>query len=217
MIFRNYRRRQKTIDFTDLPPAALNPGRAMRCNPLVTGQPYFWMESDGEFWRPLGGAQVLYSLTADIQMPASPTPDWVKCLSIPIPPMMFPDNRLALRTVIGVDKVGTADVLNTYQKFGNDVETAMDLFQSTANLTTVSAGMTNQAARVTATTFRKHGAAGTATNAALSSVSSTARIAAIDVNDLDTQTNYFTVWGRLTTGGLGDYGILHEFNMEIVG
>jgi hypothetical protein len=204
------------IDFAALPPAAQNPGRAIRCNPLVVGQPYFWMESDGEFWRPLGGAQVLYSLNADIQMPASPTSDWVECVSIPIPPMMFPDSRLALRTIIGIDKVGTADILNVYQKFSAS-ETAPNLFQSTLSMTAVSGGMTNQASRETSTTFRKHGAAGAATNAALSVVSVTARMAAVTVQDLDTQTNYFSVWGRLTTGGLGDYGILHEFNMEIVG
>jgi hypothetical protein len=208
------------VNFTDLPPAALNPGRAIRCNPLVTGQPYFWMESDGEFWRPLCGAQVLYTLgAAIIGDQANPAPQLM--LSVPIPPGLMPDLRSMLRTVVGVDHLGgTADNLSHYIKVGTTQTWAGDniIHQATTNAAVWSGGATNQLSRNTATTVSKHGGGGASSAVSLSVYSGVAR-APLDVivGDLDTETNYLTIWHDLGTGGLGEYGQLHAFTLELIG
>jgi len=207
----------RTVNFTDLPPAALNSGVRMRCNPLVAGQPYFWMESDGSHWRPWCGAQVIYSLAAPVVF----TDDYAYQLgiSVPIPPKLLPDGRARLRTVMGGShEGGTSDSLNYYTKIG-PLSSLADptIYQTGCALTNLSVGGTYQAYRVSDTQLRKQGAGGTALVAALSGTSIIARLAPIDVANLDLETNYYNVWQDLITGGLGEYGVLHAFTLELIG
>lgn len=204
------------VPFTSLPPAASNTGRVMRCQPQVAGQGYFYMVSDGTFWRPYGGEQKLYTLATPIDMAVNATVQLL--VSIPIPAMMIPDGRAYLKTVLGADKLlGVADTCTTYQRFG-PLGTAGDptLFGATMATTNISTGSTQECNRVGATSIRKHGGGAAYTTGALSAVSATVRQAAITVGNMDTTLNYFTVWGGMSTGTT-EYGQLHSFTLEIMG
>lgn len=204
------------VDFTSLPPAASNTGRVFKCNPRVAGQGYFYMVSDGTYWRPYGGEQKLYVLDAPIYMAVNATDQLM--LSIPIPPTLIPDGRAYIKTFIGVDKLlGTTDTLTTRQRFG-PLGTSSDpvLFNPALATTNISGGFTNQVSRLTTTTIRKHGSGSSSSSNALSSSSTVARNAAITVGGLDAVMNYLTVWLQMTTGTT-EYGVLHSFTAEIMG
>jgi hypothetical protein len=204
------------IDFTALPEAVYHNGKIVRCNPLVAGQGYFYMVSDGTYWRPYGGEQKLYVLAAPIDMAVNNSAQLL--VQVPIPPGLIPDGRAYLKTVLGADKLlGTTDTCTTYQRLG-PLGTAGDptLFGATMTTTNISIGTTQECNRTSSTTVRKHGNGNAYANNALSGVSTAARAAAITVGNLDTTTNYFSVFLQMTTGTT-EYGQLHSFTLEIMG
>ena len=210
----------QSIDFTNLPPAASNVGRVFQCNPLVAGQGYFYMVSDGTFYRPYGGEQKGYVLGAPIDMAVNS--DYQFLLRIPIPPRLIVCGRSYIKTVICADKLAvtppaTSDTSTFYQYFGpNGDNTDPILFSTVFGTTIIDGGITNEASRLSATSMRKHGAGGVGAANSMSGTSSTVRPPAITVGNLATTTNYLSVYGKMTTG-TNEYGQLHAYTMEFMG
>lgn len=205
-----------TLDFSLLPDASNNDGRIVRCNPLVAGQPYFFMISDGTYWRPLNGSALLYALPAEVVMTNDAAAQLVA--SIPIPAGMLVDYRSKLQTFLSVEKLGgTSDTLTMLQRLGT-AGTVSDtiLFNPALATTAITVGSTARASRITGTTVRKEGSAGTGVYNSLSASSTSARTNAITVGNMDTTTNYLTLWGDLTTGG-GEYGVVGAFSVWLLG
>jgi len=209
----------EAVDFTALPVAAVNSGRVMRCNPLVAGQPYFWVCSDGQFWRPFNGSVVLYTQADDIVFTTAAGEQIG--ITIPIPAGMLADNRSALRCWWGMQHEGGAtDTVTTRMRFGlnNDI-TDTALFQLALVTTGLSGGVQNQASRVSPTSIRKIGAAGVASAVSLSVASAIGRQAAITIGDTNnpTVTNYVNVTCQLTAGGSTEYGIINGYTLKWMG
>jgi hypothetical protein len=189
----------------------------MRCNPLAAGQSYFWMESDGVFWRPWCGAQVLYSLAAPITF--SDVAGLQLGLSVPVPPKLLPDGRARLRVVAGFDHLGGVTQSPAIQiKIGplqeDNEPNLISIALVTAN---ISLGMVQQFYRTAPTVMRKQGSGSVGNAASMSGSGSVVRPAGWDVGDMDTVTNYLTVWQSLATGNIGEYGVLHTFILELIG
>ena len=204
------------IPFTSLPPAASNDGRVMRCQPLVAGQGYFYMVSDGTYWRPYGGEQKLYILDAPLNMAVNNTVQ--KLLTIPIPAMLIPCGRTYLKVVVGCEKLlGTSDTLNVTQKMGPlDTSSDPNLFGTTLATTQIAGGATNEASRMSSTTVRKHGKGNAFDSSAVSGIGTVATPAAITVGNMDSVVNYLGVYGQMTTGST-EYGSIHSLTVEIMG
>ena len=204
------------VDFTALPDPAANDGRVMRCNPLVAGQGYFYMVSDGTFWRPYGGCQPLYRLAAPVQMAVNTSAQILA--QIPIPPKLIPDGRAYIKSIAGADKLGgTSDTLTLHQRFGPNGSSAdTGLFSASLSGSNVSVGIVNMASRVSPTTVRKHGKGNTFDTLSFGGTSTTGRQAAFTVGDMDTTLNYLTVFGIMSTGTV-EYGQLHAFTVELMG
>lgn len=202
--------------FTSLPPAANNTGRTMLVSPLVVGQPYLYMISDGTYWRPCNGRQTLYCLSANILGTTTADPELL--ITIPIPALLIPDGRIQLRITAGFDKLlGTSDTVNFYQRFGTAGTTSdAVLAQSTLATTVISHGTYNEFNRVSATELRKHGAGGVTIVNSMSGQTTVVRAAAITVGNLGTTLNYLTLWSDLTTSGT-EKGNVHAFTVEILG
>ena len=204
------------VDFTALPDPAANDGRVMRCNPLVAGQGYFYMVSDGTFWRPYGGCQPLYRLAAPVQMAVNTSAQILA--QIPIPPKLIPDGRAYIKSIAGADKLGgTSDTLTLHQRFGPNGSSAdTALFSASLSGSNVSVGIVNMASRVSPTTVRKHGKGNSFDPLSFGGNSTTGRQAAFTVGDMDTTLNYLTVFGIMSTGTV-EYGQLHAFTVELMG
>ena len=204
------------VDFTALPDPAANDGRVMRCNPLVAGQGYFYMVSDGTFWRPYGGCQPLYRLAAPVQMAVNTSAQILA--QIPIPPKLIPDGRAYIKSIAGADKLGgTSDTLTLHQRFGPNGSSAdTGLFSASLSGSNVSVGIVNMASRVSPTTVRKHGKGNTFDTLSFGGTSTTGRQAAFTVGNMDTTLNYLTVFGIMSTGTV-EYGQLHAFTVELMG
>ena len=204
------------VDFTALPDPAANDGRVMRCNPLVAGQGYFYMVSDGTFWRPYGGCQPLYRLAAPVQMAVNTSAQILA--QIPIPPKLIPDGRAYIKSIAGADKLGgISDTLTLHQRFGPNGSSAdTALFSASLSGSNVSVGIVNMASRVSPTTVRKHGKGNTFDMLSFGGTSTTGRQAAFTVGDMDTTLNYLTVFGIMSTGTV-EYGQLHAFTVELMG
>ena len=204
------------VDFTALPDPAANDGRVMRCNPLVAGQGYFYMVSDGTFWRPYGGCQPLYRLAAPVQMAVITSAQLLA--QIPIPPKLIPDGRAYIKSIAGADKLGgISDTLTLHQRFGPNGSSAdTALFSASLSGSNVSVGIVNMASRVSPTTVRKHGKGNTFDMLSFGGTSTTGRQAAFTVGNMDTTLNYLTVFGIMSTGTV-EYGQLHAFTVELMG
>ena len=204
------------VDFTALPDPAANDGRVMRCNPLVAGQGYFYMVSDGTFWRPYGGCQPLYRLAAPVQMAVNTSAQILA--QIPIPPKLIPDGRAYIKSIAGADKLGgISDTLTLHQRFGPNGSSAdTALFSASLSGSNVSVGIVNMASRVSPTTVRKHGKGNSFDPLSFGGNSTTGRQAAFTVGDMDTTLNYLTVFGIMSTGTV-EYGQLHAFTVELMG
>jgi hypothetical protein len=202
------------LDFTSLPPAANNAGVMAQCNPLVAGQNYFYMVSDGTYWRPVGGDQILYNLSAQIDMAVNNSDQLL--VSVPLPTGLLPDGRSTIEVVQGWDKLlGTSDTLTTTTRIGaaNTTSDATVFPPSAIASTNITMGFGHRFARISATEVRKQGSP---TVTAFSSVSANVRTAAVTVGSMDTVTNYLGIYGRMTTGST-EKGELHALTVRLIG
>lgn len=205
---------EEPVAWADRPPAEYNTGRTICCSPLVTGQSYFYMVSDGTYWRPVGGDQVVYNLAAPIDMALNSNNQ--KVVSIPFPALLMPDGRAMVEVTMGWDKLaGTSDTLLTSVYFGTADTTSDQLAfpQSSLVTTNIVFGVVQKFARISATTTRK---LGSTTIATFSGVGTSARVAAVTVGNMGTTTNYLGVYGKMTTGTT-EYGQLHALTVRLIG
>jgi hypothetical protein len=204
----------RSLAFSSLPDASQYTGVIFKCDPLVAGQNFFYVVSDGTYYRPFGGDQVLYNLSAPIDMAVNNSNQ--KLVSIPFPALLMPDGRASVEVVMGWDKLlGTSDTLTISAYFGtaNSSSDQLAFPQSSLATTNITLGIWQKFARISATTTRKLGSPAIAT---FSSVSASARGAAVTVGNMDSVTNYLNIYGAMTTGAT-EKGELHALTVRLIG
>lgn len=204
-----------TINFSELPSPENRNNRVFRCNPLASGQPYFWVESDGTAWRPLNGSAVLYKLQAPVDGTDDAAPQLL--IQIPIPPGLLQVGSI-LRFTLGADHIGgVADSGTVIVRLGKEGDITDGLLHNPSlNTTNISLGSIQEFQVLTNTTIRKHGASSAGTTTSLTTSSSTVRASAVTIDDIATETNILSLFVDLTTGGLGEYYSIHGFVVELV-
>lgn len=204
------------IPFTSLPPAASNDGRVMRCQPLVAGQKTFQMESDGGVWKPVCGRQLVYLQDAYIAMALNNLNQLLG--QIPIPPGLLSHNGAGLYIMGGAERLGGGSDTVSFRGHFGSLGTNGDslVLGMTLATTSVSGGSTSFIGRESATSIRKRGAAGAYVANALSVISAAATAAATTCANLDTEINYLSMYGQMTTGTV-EYGVQEFFSVELIG
>jgi hypothetical protein len=167
------------------------------------------MRSDGAYWRPAGGRQLLSRLAADWVMSASGALQIADSITVP-PGMIAPG--ASLDVAIGCDKInGVSDTLTIRLKVGGQAVLA-----PTLATTIVSAGGLLRIKRVSATSIQKCGASSSATFQAMAISSTSSRATALTVPNMDTTPTVIELSGQMTSGAT-EYGQIHSYTIELVG
>lgn len=165
--------------------------------------------SDGTYWRPAYGQQLLSRLAAESQMAVNSTLQVIDSITIPAG-MWAPGCELLMR--LGANKAGgTSDTLTLRLKIATNIVSA-----PTIATTQTGAGGQFLIKRQSATSVQQAGGSNNTSWTQLAGAVSTARSAATTVPSLDATDTVIELSGQMTTGS-AEYGIVNSYSLWLVG